>query len=110
MVVLNSIMAMQGIAHVTLLCSCCNLLNPIGGNSPADPCTMCPPGTYSANKGTEKCVSCPFGHTGPEGASSVDDCHPIDVCPAGTGENNSVSMLHVCFQVLHRDRFVIRLG
>lgn len=56
-----------------------------GGDSPSDACTMCPRGTYSANKGTERCLHCPLGYTSPEGSSSVDDCHPIDVCPAGTG-------------------------
>ena len=59
-----------------------------GGDSPSDACTMCPRGTYSANKGTERCLRCPLGYTSPEGSSSVDDCHPIDVCPAGTGAHH----------------------
>lgn len=59
---------------------------PTGGQTPSDACTVCPAGTFSANRGTEKCLSCPLGFWSQEGAESEEQCYPINQCPAGTGE------------------------
>lgn len=55
-----------------------------GGNRPKEPCTICEPGTYSANIGIERCVPCGFGFTSPYGATGPEECYPVDQCPAGT--------------------------
>lgn len=65
-----------------------------GGSKSSDPCTLCPAGTFSANKGTEKCVPCRFGYTSPEGAEDEKECYPVDVCPAGTGKLKRVVDTH----------------
>jgi hypothetical protein len=55
------------------------------GDSPSDPCTLCPPGTFSEGKSLEKCMPCGFGMTSPAGSKAEDDCRPVNQCPAGTG-------------------------
>lgn len=64
---------------VRLLDLCCT-----GGRSQTDPCTPCPPGTWSPGTDNQQCVPCGWGYTSPEAATSSEECFPINACPAGT--------------------------
>lgn len=55
-----------------------------GGRSPSDPCSPCPPGSWSSGRDTQPCVPCGFGYTSPEAATCPEECYPINACPAGT--------------------------
>jgi hypothetical protein len=39
---------------------------------------------------------CPLGFSSPEGAQSEDQCYPVNVCPAGTGERQCRFTLFWC--------------
>lgn len=73
------------------------------GNTASDPCTICPPGTFSEGKSIEKCVPCGFGYTSAEGSTSDADCRPTNLCPAGTGVSCVcvllVGLLFVCLHL-----------
>lgn len=56
-----------------------------GGETPQDACAICPRGTYSANRGTDRCIPCPSGFTSEEGATEIEQCYSENACPAGQG-------------------------
>jgi len=57
---------------------------PHAGDSPQDSCKVCPAGTWAPGGDTQACRHCGFGYTGPEGATSRQQCFAVNACPAGT--------------------------
>lgn len=68
-----------------VLCLCVCLASTGGGRADAEPCDICPVGTFSPGYSRDRCIPCGFGYTSPVGAKEERDCYPIDQCPAGTG-------------------------
>jgi hypothetical protein len=71
--------------NVMYVCVCVRLASTGGGRADAEPCDICPVGTFSPGYSRDRCIPCGFGYTSPVGAKEERDCYPIDQCPAGTG-------------------------